>query len=154
MHHKRIIHPEGMYRTAGYARAVQAGNTIYIAGHIARNDQNEVVGVGDVERQAEQVFQNIGRVLEAAGATFDDIVKITIYGMSPDYRLPILAVRDRFLKPQTYASTYVVPQALASPDLLLEIEAVAVVAEPSADGLAIGSRAGPCHQAPAWYGDG
>lgn len=112
-------------------RVGRAGNTIYIAGHIARNDQNEVVGVGDVERQAEQVFQNIGRVLEAAGASFDDIVKINIYGMKAEYRLPILAVRDRFLKPQTYASTYIVPQALASPDLLLEIEAVAVVEQPT-----------------------
>jgi 2-iminobutanoate/2-iminopropanoate deaminase len=129
MGRKTIIHPDDMYPAAGYARAVRAGNTIYIAGHIPRNDRGEVVGIGDVERQAVQVFENIGRVLRAGGATFDDIVKINIYAMSPDYRLTILAVRDRYLKQKTFASTYVVPQALGSPDLLLEIEAVAVVDE-------------------------
>jgi len=124
---KRIVHPEDMYPTAGYARAVQAGNTIYIAGHIAKNSRNEIVGIGDVERQAEQVFQNIGHVLKAAGATFDDIVKINCFALSAEYRMPILAVRDKYLKQRTYVSTYVVPQALAHPDLLLEIEAIAVV---------------------------
>ncbi len=129
MGQKRVIHPEDMYVPAGYARAVQAGNTIYISGHIARNDQGEVVGIGDVERQAVQVFENIGRVLRAGGATFDDVVKINIYAMSADYRLTILAVRDRYLERQTFASTYIVPQALASPELLVEIEAIAVVDE-------------------------
>jgi 2-iminobutanoate/2-iminopropanoate deaminase len=124
---KRIIHPDDMYPTAGYARAVQAGNTIYIAGHIAKNDENQIVGLGDVERQADQVFRNIGRVLEAAGASFDDLVKMNVYGMSADYREPILAVRDRYVKQRTYVSTYIVPQALAHPDLLIEIEAIAVV---------------------------
>ncbi len=124
---KRIIHPEDMYPAAGYARAVQAGNTIYISGHIPRDDKGQTVAPGDVERQAAQVFDNIGRVLKAAGATFDDIVKINIYALKAEYRVPILAVRDRYLKRQTFASTYIVPQALASPDLLLEIEAVAVV---------------------------
>ncbi|MBI3107264.1 MAG: RidA family protein [Candidatus Rokubacteria bacterium] len=124
---KRIIHPEDMYPAAGYARAVQAGNTLYISGHIPRDDKGQTVGKGDVERQAVQVFENIGRVLKAAGATFDDIVKINIYALHADYRLPILAVRDRYLKRQTFASTYIVPQALATPDLLLEIEAIAVI---------------------------
>lgn len=127
MPHKRVIHPQDMYPTAGYARAVQAGNTIYLAGHIAKNDRNEVVGLGDVERQAEQVFQNIGRVLRAAGASFEDIVKMNIYALSPEYRLPILGVRDRYVPRETYASTFIVPQALAAPELLVEIEAIAVV---------------------------
>jgi enamine deaminase RidA (YjgF/YER057c/UK114 family) len=124
---KRVIHPTDMYPAAGYARAVQAGNTIYISGHIPRDDAGQTVAPGDVERQAIQVFENIGRVLRAAGASFDDIVKINIYALHPDYRTPILAVRDRYLKRQTFASTFIVPQALAAPDLLLEIEAVAVV---------------------------
>jgi enamine deaminase RidA (YjgF/YER057c/UK114 family) len=131
MGHKRIIHPEDMYPAAGYARAVQAGDTLYISGHIPRDDQGRTVAPGDVERQAVQVFENIGRVLRAAGATFDDIVKINIYAMSPDHRVPILAVRDRYLAPRSFASTYIVPQALAAPDLLLEIEAVAVVDRPA-----------------------
>lgn len=124
---KRIVHPEDMYPTAGYARAVQAGNTLYIAGHIAKNDANQIVGVGDVKRQTEQVFDNLGRVLKAAGASFDDIVKINMFALSADYRETILAVRDKYLKQRTYVSTYVVPRALAHPDLLIEVEAVAVV---------------------------
>jgi 2-iminobutanoate/2-iminopropanoate deaminase len=127
MPRKRVIHPPDMYPTAGYARAVQVGDTLYISGHIPKNDRNEIVALGDVERQADQVFQNIGRVLAAAGSTFDDLVKMNIYALSPDYRLPILAVRDRYVRRETYASTYIVPQALAAPELLLEIEAIAVV---------------------------
>jgi enamine deaminase RidA (YjgF/YER057c/UK114 family) len=127
MGRKRVIHPENMYPAAGYARAVQAGNTIYISGHIPRDETGRTVAPGDIERQAIQVFENIGRVLRAAGATFADVVKINIYALSADYRTPILAVRDRYLERQTFASTFIVPQALAAPDLMLEIEAVAVV---------------------------
>jgi enamine deaminase RidA (YjgF/YER057c/UK114 family) len=67
------------------------------------------------------------RNLETGRAGCDDLVKMNIYALSPDYRLPILAVRDRYVRRETYASTCIVPQALAAPELLLEIEAIAVV---------------------------
>ncbi|MBI4277877.1 MAG: RidA family protein [Armatimonadetes bacterium] len=127
MPRKQVIHPGDMYPTAGYARAVRTGNTIYIAGTIAKNDQNEIVGIGDVERQARQVFENIGRILKAAGATFDDMVKMNIYAIRAEDRMTILNVRDRYVKREGYVSTYIVPRALAAPELLVEIEAVAVV---------------------------
>ncbi len=127
MCHKQVIHPRDMYPTSGYARAVKAGNTIFVAGTIAKNDQNEIVGIGDVVRQTEQVFENIGRILSAAGAAFDDIVKMNIYAMRAEDRMAILNIRDRYVKEETYASTFIVPRALAAPELLVEIEMVAVV---------------------------
>ncbi|HUZ02649.1 MAG TPA: RidA family protein [Thermomicrobiaceae bacterium] len=125
---KQIVHPQGSYPTAGYARGVRAGDTLYLAGHIARRPDGQVVA-GDVAAQAEQVFRNLGEVLAAAGADFSALVKMTIYALEPEYRLPILAVRDRYCQPGTFASTFVVPRALASPDLLVEIEAVAYLGD-------------------------
>lgn len=125
---KEIIQPGSMYRTAGYAHAVRAGDTIYISGHIARDGTGALVS-GDIERQADQVFRNIREVLNSAGADMDALVKMNIYAMSPEYRSTILSVRDRYCTPGTFASTFIVPQALASPDLLLEIEAIAYVGD-------------------------
>lgn len=125
---KQIIHPEGSYPTAGYARGVRAGNTLYLAGHIARTPDGRTVA-GDVAAQADQVFRNLGEVLAAAGADFSALVKMNIYALEPEYRLPILAVRDRYCRPGTFASTFIVPRALAAPELLVEIEAVAYLGD-------------------------
>ena len=125
---RQIIHPQGSYPTAGYARGVRAGDTLYLAGHIARVPDGRIVA-GGVAEQAEQVFRNLGEVLDAAGAAFTAIVKMNIYALEPEYRLPILAVRDRYCVPGTFASTFVVPRALASPDLLVEIEAIAYLGD-------------------------
>jgi 2-iminobutanoate/2-iminopropanoate deaminase len=125
---RQVIHPASSYRTAGYARAVRAGDTVYLAGHIARDAEGSVVG-SDIATQTEQVFKNIGQVLREAGTDFDAIVKMTIYAIDPTYRTTILEVRDRYCVPGTFASTFIVPRALASPELLVEIEAIAYVGD-------------------------
>ena len=71
----KIIQPEGMYTTPSYVHAIRAGNTLYLAGHVARDAQGNVVGAGDVAAQARQVYANIGKVLKAAGADWSHIVK-------------------------------------------------------------------------------
>jgi 2-iminobutanoate/2-iminopropanoate deaminase len=125
---KQIIQPQNAYPTAGYARGVRAGDTIYLAVHIARGQDGKIVST-DIEEQADQVFRNIGDVLAAVGTDFSSIVKMNIYAMDPEYRMTVLAVRDRYCVPETFASTFIVPQALATPELLVEIEAIAYVGE-------------------------
>ena len=86
------------------------------------------MGEGDAAAQVEQVFRNLRTVVEASGGTLDDIVKLNIYVTDAAYRPAIVAARQRHFQEGRYpASTYLVVSALALPQLLVEIEAVAMV---------------------------
>ena len=121
------IQPPGLRKSPVYAHVVKAGNTIYIAGQVAQDEQGQVVGRGDITAQAIQVFENLSKALTAAGAGFSDLVKITIYITDPRFREPLGKVRTQYIRDALPASTLVVVAGLAEPDYLLEIEAVAVV---------------------------
>ncbi|MFN0072554.1 MAG: RidA family protein [Chloroflexota bacterium] len=121
------IQPAGLPTPPTYCHVVKAGNTVYIAGQTAQNEQGEIVGKGDVTAQAEQIFANLGKALAAAGADFSHLVKITVYLTDARYREPVAAVRAKYLKPPLPASTLVVCAGLANPDYMLEIEGIAVV---------------------------
>ncbi|MBI3977492.1 MAG: RidA family protein [Chloroflexi bacterium] len=123
---KRIIVPPDVHPTAAYAHAIRAGNTIYVAGQVALDPSGTLVGPGNVEAQAVQVFENLRRVLAAAGAALGDVVKMTTFATHFAFRPTISEVRARYGLTQV-ASTFVVVESLASPDLLVEIEVVAVV---------------------------
>ena len=100
---------------------------VWLAGQVPLTRQGELAP-GEWEGQARQVFQNIGAALESAGASWDDVFKLTIYVVDMAGLPTIRAVRDEFVdteRPPT--STLVQVVALARPDLLLEIEAVAAV---------------------------
>ncbi len=124
--------PAGLRTPTGYTHvvAVSGGRTLYIAGQVAFNEKGEVVGKGDLRAQARQVFENLRLALAGAGATFKDVVKWNTYvvNFKPE-DLPVLReVRSELLKDVTPpASTLVGVQALANPDFLIEIEAIAVV---------------------------
>lgn len=121
------IHPPGLRKSPVYAHVVKAGNTIYIAGQVAQDEQGQVVGPGDITAQATQVFENLSKALTAAGAGFSNLVKITIYITDPRFREPLGKVRTQYIRDTLPASTLVVVAGLAEPDYLIEIEAVAVV---------------------------
>jgi enamine deaminase RidA (YjgF/YER057c/UK114 family) len=122
------IQPDGLSRPPTYSQVVKAGNTIYIAGQVAQDEQGQVVGAGDFVAQANQVFENLAKALAAAGASFGDLVKTTIYVTDPRYREALRDVRTKYLgSTPPPASTLVVVAGLAQPEYLLEIEAVAVV---------------------------
>jgi enamine deaminase RidA (YjgF/YER057c/UK114 family) len=125
--------PAGLRTPTGYTHvvSVSGGRTLYIAGQVAFNEKGEVVGKGDLRAQARQVFENLRLALAGGGATFKDVVKWNTYvvNFKPE-DLPVLReVRAELLKDLTAppASTLVGVQALANPDFLIEIEAIAVV---------------------------
>ncbi len=126
---KQIINPPSMPAPRGYSYAVKkSGTPVYISGQVAIDGQGQLVGEGDAEAQVEQVFRNLGTVVEAAGGTLDDIVNLHIYVTDAAYRPAVVAARQRHFKEGQYpASTYLVISALALPQLLVEIEAVAIV---------------------------
>ena len=107
---------------------VPAGHLVFVSGQVARNAQGETVGKGDIKAQTRQVLENIKAVLESAGATLDDVVKVGVFVTNlEEHFSQIHEVRAEFFKQDYPASTLVEVKALAQKDLLIEIEAIAVI---------------------------
>jgi enamine deaminase RidA (YjgF/YER057c/UK114 family) len=126
--------PPGMAPGTGYSHAVAAtGRVVAIAGQVALDADGNLVGPGDPRAQAEQVFENLRLALAAAGATFADVVKLNFYATDLSMLPEVRDVRDRYVDTANPpASTAVQVVALFRPELLLEVEAWAVI--PSASG--------------------
>lgn len=108
-------------------QAVVAGDTIYLRGQIGQDlDTRANVGVGDVGAQTEQAMANIAMLLDEAGATLADIVKVTVYLVDPRYREPVYRVIGRWLTGVHPVSTGLVVSALARPEWLVEVDVIAV----------------------------
>ena len=126
------IRPSGLHHNPAYSHVVVASGarTIYISGQVSTDDEGRVVGEGDLAAQTTQVMHNIGLALKAAGASYANIVKITTFvvGYKPELRPIIGKARSVFFEGmEPPASTLVGVTALAAPEWLIEIEAVAVV---------------------------
>lgn len=123
---KEHINPDGMHRPRGYTHTVRAGNTVYVAGQVGWDKDGKIVP-GGFEAQATQAFENLKRALEGGGASFADVVKITTYVKDLNDLPKFREVREKYFSPPLPASTLVQIVSLAMPELLIEIEAVAVV---------------------------
>lgn len=110
-----------------YTDAVRAGDTVYISGLVATDQHGQVIGVGDVVAQARHIFRNLGLVLEAVGGTPADVAKVTVFMRDVTQRPAINPVREDFFGAHRPASTLVEVSRLVHDDLLLEVEAVAIV---------------------------
>jgi enamine deaminase RidA (YjgF/YER057c/UK114 family) len=131
-HLRHIVTPDGVAPAfgRGYSHVVVAsGQLVVVAGQVAVDESGAVVGRDDPALQAEQAFENVRRCLAAAGATLDDVVKLTYYVTDTRWLGEIRVLRDRlFPGEEKPASTAVQVAGLALPELLLEIDALAVVA--------------------------
>ncbi|HLZ04357.1 MAG TPA: RidA family protein [Bradyrhizobium sp.] len=128
-----IFNPSSLMKPVGYSHIakVTGGSLVYIAGQVSADVSGQLVGEGNFEAQAEQVFKNLKAAVEAAGGTMADLIKMNVYLVAevdasevPKFR----SVRDRYVnveKPP--ASTLVVVTRLARPGWLLEVEAVAAI---------------------------
>ena len=126
---KRINPPE-LSTPTGYTHVVEVtgpSKTIYISGQIAFDKDGKVVGAGDMKAQAEQVFKNLQAALAAAGAKFSDVVKMNTYVTDVDQAPAVREVRARYFGTTVPASTFVQVAKLVRPELLIEIEVIAVV---------------------------
>ena len=130
---KEIFNPPTLMKPVGYSHVakVTGGSLIYVAGQVSADASGQLVGEGNFEAQAEQVFKNLKAAVEAASGTMADIIKMNVYLVAEvdASEVPKLrAVRDRYVnaaKPP--ASTLVTVTRLARPGWLLEIEAVAAI---------------------------
>jgi reactive intermediate/imine deaminase len=126
---KRALKPAGIQARGSYSPGweVSGGRMVFVAGQIPWDAQGRTVCQGDVAGQTRQVFANVAAVLAEAGATLDDVIKITIFAADIRYRDAINQVRSETFQPPYPASTQVAVAALVDPEWLVEIEAVAFV---------------------------
>jgi 2-iminobutanoate/2-iminopropanoate deaminase len=108
-----------------YTDAVRVGDLLFVSGCIAVDGEGNLIGGNDVVAQTRQVFENLGRILAAAGATFADVAKVTIYLTDIDDRARINPVREEFFGAARPASTLVEVSKLVLPAAKVEIELVA-----------------------------
>ena len=112
------------------SQAVIAGATVYLRGQVAQDlDTGENVAVGDPAGQAEQAMANVATLLEEAGATLDDVCKVTIYLTDIRYREPVYRALGRWLRGVHPVFTGLVVTALARPEWLVEVDVIAVIQE-------------------------
>jgi reactive intermediate/imine deaminase len=126
---RRYLSPDSLPRPFGYSHVVEvpAGRTIYIAGQIPLDADGELVGEGDVEAQARQVFENLSRALDAAGAEWSDVVKLNFYVRDAGQSASVRPIRDDYVDTERPpASTLVEVNRLFRDDVLIEVDAVAV----------------------------
>ena len=107
-----------------YCDAVRFGNLLFISGIAPTDQDGQVVGGNDVAAQTRQVFGNMKRVLDAAGAGFADILKVTVYLLDVNDRATINPVRKEFFGAARPASTLIGVKELAIPGMKVEVEAV------------------------------
>ncbi len=126
MAHVRTLRVKGLMEPIShFSDAVVAGRTLYVSGLVATNEAGEVVGAGDVLEQTRQIFRNLERILDEAGATPADVAKVTIFMRDVAQRSLINPIRQEFFGQHRPASTLVEISRLVRDELLLEIEAVA-----------------------------
>jgi enamine deaminase RidA (YjgF/YER057c/UK114 family) len=107
--------------------AVRAGDTVYLRGQTAMDLDGNIVGVGDAAAQAENAMACAKVLLEEAGASLKDVVKIVVYITAREHREPVYQVVGRWLKGVYPVSTGLIVSGLAKPEYLMEIDIVAVV---------------------------
>jgi 2-iminobutanoate/2-iminopropanoate deaminase len=122
-----ILNLKSVHPTVGYSHVAKAGDTLYIAGQVAQNVEGNVVGRGDFEAQARQVYTNLKNILEEAGGTLQNIVKMTTFLTHHNYVETYRCVRNEFFSEPFAPNTLLIVESLASPDYLIEVEAVAIV---------------------------
>ncbi len=112
---------------SGFTAVVKAGNTVYIAGMVAQDENGNVVGEGDAEAQTRQIWRNIGVAVQAAGGNLADIVKTTTYVTGIEHGAAVRRVRGELFPENPPTSTLLVVSELANPAYVVEIESIAVI---------------------------
>lgn len=124
---ERITTEPDWYEPYRIALGYRVGDLLVLSGQASIDREGGVVGAGDFDAQAKQVFENLAFVLEAGGSSLANVVKVTIYLTDMGNFPKIVELRERHFTPPYPADTIVEVNALALPELMIEIEAIAVV---------------------------
>lgn len=130
----QYINPGGLSKNPAFSQVVTTqgnGKTIYIGGQDAVNLKGEIIGKGDIAAQTEQVMKNLQTALAACGATFENLVKCTIYMVQGQNLYSGFQVSQKYLGhlENPPAISVLIVAGLANPDFLVEIDATAFIPE-------------------------
>lgn len=128
----KLSNPSTVAAPKGYSHLAEidlgACKMVIMSGQVAFDSEGRLVGPGDYEKQTEQIFLNIKHLVESAGGTMDNLVKIGVYMRHVSQIQAFRTARDKFVNTKTPpASTLVEVSKLFSDDVLIEIEATAVI---------------------------
>lgn len=123
----RLAQPSGVF---SHATTIEAkGRLVFISGMTARRADGTMAGVGDIEAQTRQVCENLKAAVEAAGGSMNDICRVDVYIRNMEQFAGIHKIRREYFKEPLPASTMVEVTKMTSPDALIEISAIAVIAD-------------------------
>ena len=109
------------------SQGIRAGELLFVSGQVGIDEAGELVSLDDFETQADQAFRNLGRVLEAGGSSLERVVKVTIFLTDMAANFPkVVELRRRWFTPPYPADTIVEVRSLYRPEVMLEIEAIAL----------------------------
>jgi reactive intermediate/imine deaminase len=126
---ERITTDPDWYEPFKIALGYRVGDVIVLSGQAAIDREGNVVGEGDFEAQAEQVFDNLEFVLGLAGSSFRNVINVNIFVTDMSQFPKVMELREKYFVPPYPADTIVEVNALALPELMIEIQAIAVVDE-------------------------
>ncbi len=124
---QQYFSPDSLPLSRGYSQVVKVGSTVYIAGQVGITIDGSVVSKDDASAQARQIWHNLEAAVTSAGGTLENIVKTTTYVTDIGHAAAARQVRGELFPTNPPTSTLLVVSQLASPDYLMEIEAIAVV---------------------------
>ena len=123
---ERVSTEPDRFEAVHISQGFRVGDLVFVSGQAAVDDQGRVVGEGDFVTQARYAVGNLKRVLEAAGSSLDQVVKVTIFVTDMSYFREVIELRREVFSPPYPADTLCEVQALAYPELMFEIEAIAL----------------------------
>jgi enamine deaminase RidA (YjgF/YER057c/UK114 family) len=126
---RQVVNPglRGFDRYTFSPGVVKEGKMLFISGLTATDENGNLVGKGDIVAQTRRIYQTIGEILEAAGATFDDVVKTVDYITTTENYRGTADVRREFFGTEFPAATGVIVAGLLRPGALIEMDAIAVI---------------------------
>jgi 2-iminobutanoate/2-iminopropanoate deaminase len=134
---KRQLETEQLSTPSGhFSQGVVApaqGRMVFISGMTARDNDGLVVGPGDIDKQTRQVCENLKRAMGAAGGTLDDIVRVDVFVRNIEHFDAIHRVRREYFSAPAPASTMLEVSKMVSPEMLIEINAIAMVDDGNAE---------------------
>jgi reactive intermediate/imine deaminase len=123
---EQVITKPDPYAPFLLSQAIKANGFVFVSGQAAIGDDGEIVGENDFDRQAEQAFRNLDRVLTAAGSSLSKVVKVTIFLRSMENFGKIVELRRKWFSAPYPADSIIEVSSLYSPKAMIEIEAIAL----------------------------